>query len=897
MFCHMSRIKVLTSISQPTNQPKWRSSTDIWTRSPNRKNENKEKEGEDDYDYDDIVLDGFKLDGDVAVVTDTSASKLVGILQVKTNTATPAKPDKHKNEFPSRDENNNKTLMSEHHHKAQEHFIPGANANNSPGRAQKGDSVPEYVAGTQIVECQRPSSSKSKYRQDQNQMQKPQSKLEQTLLDKYLDEIQNTDPKGSLLIPLSITTDEGGGMTRGTLGGRGRVEVGLTVDTKGVVGYVEELKRRGLVKGSFKTPTFWDGSRIYGDPKMQLASEDSNVSTMTIPAPKQFYTSRTNQELKKSLEQNRNLTDKEMTTEVQLNTSIAQSEDHSQTLPIDMKRLLLSEQNTTLSIDEAQMNNRINAIKKTQTLTFQETKLEHEREKSWSNNDHAKNLRDKGEFRRRRSRTFASLSTFKPNFDSVGAPVMTSLSTRNYSVAGVPIRSNDILADTNRAEYRLSNINKNYSSPLPEDSPLKKYRLVRAEKQDEQIWPPSKPKKYEYYRRPSNLFNDLPQQRQSTKSRNDSPLSDEDALGNSPGRRTSVVVDLNSNIPAAFNTNRRRSSMLPNDMTLEEAARANRELKKRLDELRSEIKTDAEEFGRKVEDEVKQKTKELEKQRQKQAAKILRQRKIDEGRLKQIAATGFIHQAFQSDKLNKKLVNKATKKLQGWIRGVLLRLNLERAKKQAASSFGNFNKFYKHYFILTRKIQTFYGESDFQINPTMKQLMNYLQQRNEYEQSLRRVIGTKSKRGEEVVRPPQLEMALNRLDKYPCSQEIQRAVLQAHQPAADAPYEPYSCFMKFSLRDALDACFFIYVPDNIGLKPSAVRISTWMDPIVNGIEVRKYLSDPNYLPEKKVPYEKCLDAVMNMMFEQQLKPPDKMFGPNAYERIMEKREKIKAIKL
>ena len=60
--------------------------------------------------------------------------------------------------------------MSEHHHKAQEHFIPGANANNSPSRAQKGDSVPEYVAGTQIVECQRPSSSKSKYRQDQNQV-------------------------------------------------------------------------------------------------------------------------------------------------------------------------------------------------------------------------------------------------------------------------------------------------------------------------------------------------------------------------------------------------------------------------------------------------------------------------------------------------------------------------------------------------------------------------------------------------------------------------------------------------------------------------------------------------------------------------------------------------------
>ena len=58
-----------------------------------------------------------------------------------------------------------------------------------------------------------------------------------------------------------------------------------------------------------------------------------------------------------------------MTTEVQLNTSIAQSEDHSQTLPIDMKRLLLSEQNTTLSIDEAQMNNRINAIKKTQVFS------------------------------------------------------------------------------------------------------------------------------------------------------------------------------------------------------------------------------------------------------------------------------------------------------------------------------------------------------------------------------------------------------------------------------------------------------------------------------------------------------------------------------------------------
>ena len=58
-----------------------------------------------------------------------------------------------------------------------------------------------------------------------------------------------------------------------------------------------------------------------------------------------------------------------MTPEVQLNTSIAQSEDDSQTLPIDMNRLLLSEQNTTLSIDEAQMNNRINAIKKTQVFS------------------------------------------------------------------------------------------------------------------------------------------------------------------------------------------------------------------------------------------------------------------------------------------------------------------------------------------------------------------------------------------------------------------------------------------------------------------------------------------------------------------------------------------------
>ena len=37
---------------------------------------------------------------------------------------------------------------------------------------------------------------------------------------------------------------------------------------------------------------------------MQLAPEDSNVSTMTMPAPKQSHTFRTNQELKKSMEQN-----------------------------------------------------------------------------------------------------------------------------------------------------------------------------------------------------------------------------------------------------------------------------------------------------------------------------------------------------------------------------------------------------------------------------------------------------------------------------------------------------------------------------------------------------------------------------------------------------------------
>ena len=48
---------------------------------------------------------------------------------------------------------------------------------------------------------------------------------------------------------------------------------------------------------------------------------------------------------------------------------------------------------------------------------------------------------------------------------------------------------------------------------------------------------------------------------------------------------------------------------------------------------------------------------------------------------------------------------------------------------------------------------------------------------SEYELSLRRVVGMRK----DIVRPPQLEMALNRLGKYPCSQEIQRAVLEAHQ--------------------------------------------------------------------------------------------------------------------
>ena len=52
---------------------------------------------------------------------------------------------------------------------------------------------------------------------------------------------------------------------------------------------------------------------------------------------------------------------------------------------------------------------------------------------------------------------------------------------------------------------------------------------------------------------------------------------------------------------------------------------------------------------------------------------------------------------------------------------------------------------------------------------------------------------------------------------------------------------------------------------------------------------------PDFIPEATVPYDKCVEAVMQIMFEQDLKPMDEMFGAGALKKITEKRQKARNI--
>ncbi|XP_075240872.1 uncharacterized protein LOC142336149 isoform X2 [Convolutriloba macropyga] len=784
----------------------------------------------DEEDYDEDLFE-YDLRGDVAVTRNNSDSKLSGLLQVRRS---------YKHDSRSSSRNSNRTPMTEYQQKAQKAF--GVSPLASPIIA-KHERAPE-VTGIQLIQPQTASDVRGKTAVGNKHggiKSELSSRDQERLLKKYLTDIDMSGRN-----PVAVAK---------------RKDIELVVDTEGLVGYMEELKRRGLIRGTFKTPTFSNSGRVYGEPNMRLSADDTGVNIFNIP-PSQRELSY----LLKSRE-NTQLTNNTLHTvrEDERSDDLLRIDSKFQNQDaIDLTKALNSE-STFMSYgydddDQSDPSKPGTQEIKGSTGDLSITDSNNHKEKRWSwSSDRAHSLKERADFQRRRSKTFASFTSFNPTFDR--EPPLTSVSGLNLTGLSWGGGGGEV-------PYRLSNVNKNKIESDPNENPLKKYRLIRAER-SEQTSPFSKTKQYHHYRRPSNIS------AANTNQSSERKTSEGSMNGTGARRRSSVAIAEMS--------------------SQEDAMRANRELKRKLEEMKSDIRSEANEFGRKMDSEVKQKTKELEKQRRIENARIARQRKIDQDRLRQIAATGLIQKAFHTDKISRKVLTKATKTLQGWFRGVLLRIDLGIAKKQATISFGNFSTFYKHYFILMRKIQKFFqvDQQQFQVNPSMKQLTAYMDQRKEYELSLRRVVGMRK----DIVRPPQLEMALNRLGKYPCSQEIQRAVLEAHQPAEDAPYEPYSCFMKFSVSDALDACFYIYVPDNIGLKPHKVRISTWMDPIVNGIEVRKYLRDPRFLPEKKVSYERTLQAVMNMMFEQQLKPVDEMFGPNAFEKIMDRREKARSIKL
>lgn len=184
-----------------------------------------------------------------------------------------------------------------------------------------------------------------------------------------------------------------------------------------------------------------------------------------------------------------------------------------------------------------------------------------------------------------------------------------------------------------------------------------------------------------------------------------------------------------------------------------------------------------------------------------------------------------IYHPKQTGPTKKELYDAATV-IQKHIRGFLVRCRFDRLHRKAVWYGSTWQKMVKDYKNSLKKCQQRHGVDRPTAPFTIEYMNDYMESRRRYES----VFDKKAFAGE--LEFDELDQFFRECDLYPSHMEIEEAVDVVFQGQASS---------KKGLRknDVLELIWYIYVPKATGL-PS-MRQSTWLNPIIDGVEARKLI--------------------------------------------------------
>ncbi|XP_048236976.1 uncharacterized protein LOC124127673 isoform X1 [Haliotis rufescens] len=206
-----------------------------------------------------------------------------------------------------------------------------------------------------------------------------------------------------------------------------------------------------------------------------------------------------------------------------------------------------------------------------------------------------------------------------------------------------------------------------------------------------------------------------------------------------------------------------------------------------------------------------------------------------------------IYQVYHPKKTGptQKELNQFALTIQKTVRGWIVRRRLEKLRRKAGWSGFSFERMVRDYKTMLSRVQRQHGRDRPKTPFTFKEMNEYMDLRRRYES----VFEKKAFGGE--LELCELDQFFKECDLYPSQAELDEAV--------DVLFKGKGLKGRgLRKQEVLDVVFYVYVPLAAGL--DGTRMSTWMSPIIDGVEARRLIGTEFVEP---APLEVCAKLVIN----------------------------------
>ncbi|XP_061169939.1 uncharacterized protein LOC133179172 [Saccostrea echinata] len=221
-----------------------------------------------------------------------------------------------------------------------------------------------------------------------------------------------------------------------------------------------------------------------------------------------------------------------------------------------------------------------------------------------------------------------------------------------------------------------------------------------------------------------------------------------------------------------------------------------------------------------------------------------------------------IYHPKQTGPTKRDMFNAATH-IQRYIRGFLVRKRFERLRRKCVWLGSAYPKMVKEYKSMLRKCQLRHGVDRPKTPFSLSEMNEYLDMRRRYESVFdKKAFGSELEIGD-------LESFFKECDMYPSASEIDEAI--------DVVFNGQQIRRGLLKPEVMELVFYIYTPRATGL-PN-LRQSTWLNPIIDGVEARKLIANASNKKGQtkrsefveKAPLEVCAKLVIESRRERREK--------------------------